>query len=168
VGARAARAVAAALVAVALGASAAAAAPPKQGVLVPGRSLGGIRIGMTKADVRLAWGTAFGRCRECLRETWYFNYVRFEPQGAGVIFRRGRVVHVFTIWQPQGWHTANGLTLGAGDYEVTRTYGALQELTCAGYSAFVLRGSRAQTVFYVDGGKLWGFGLTRPESSPCV
>jgi hypothetical protein len=146
----------------------ASAAPPKQGLLVPGQSLGGVRIGMTKAQVRRAWGTTFGRCRDCSRETWYFNYVEFEPQGAGVVFRRGRVVHAFTIWQPQGWHTTNGLTLGASDYEVTRTYGALEERTCAGYSAFVMRGRRAQTVFYVDKGKLWGFGLTRPDSSPCV
>jgi len=48
---------------------AAAAAPPEAGVLAPGTSLGGVRLGMTKADVRRTWGSSYGRCRDCDR--WY-------------------------------------------------------------------------------------------------
>src|SRR5206468_2481751 len=64
-------AVAAAALAVA---SAAAAAPPRAGLFVPGVSLGGLRIGMTPARVRGAWGSGYGVCRGCADLTWYFNY----------------------------------------------------------------------------------------------
>ncbi len=42
-------------------ASAAGAAPPREGILVPGQSLGGLRLGMTKQEVRGAWGTTGNR-----------------------------------------------------------------------------------------------------------
>jgi hypothetical protein len=167
VGAGAARAVAVLAAALVLAAPAVA-APPARGVLVPGESLGGVRLGMTKAQVREAWGSAYGRCRGCFLDTWYFNYRPFAPQGAGVAFQRGRVSRVFTLWQPPGWRTTKGLALGASQGEVTRTYGALAERLCSGYTALVMPRRRAQTVFYVDEGTLWGFGLTRPGSSPCV
>ena len=123
---------------------------------------------MSKAELKAIWGTSFGRCRDCLRETWYFNYRPFTPQGAGVTFKRGRVVQVFTVWQPLGWRTTKGLALGALEGEVTRFYGSLPRRSCGDYEALVLRGERAQSAFYVHDGTLWGFGLTRPESSPCV
>src|ERR687886_828446 len=103
---------AAALLALALAAPASAAAPPKRGVLVPGRSLGGLRLGMTQGQVRAAWGSSFGRCRDCLRPTWYYNLRRFQPQGVGVQFRRGSVEAIFTVWSPKGWRTTKGLRIG--------------------------------------------------------
>ena len=83
----------------------AAAAPPGAGVLVPGRSLGGIELGATKAEVERRWGRAYGVCRGCARETWYFNYYAFQPRGTGVEWRNGRAVALFTIYQPLGWRT---------------------------------------------------------------
>ncbi|NUT55556.1 MAG: FUSC family protein, partial [Thermoleophilia bacterium] len=62
----------------------AAAAPPGAGVLVPGQSLGGVRLGATKAAVERSWGRAYGICRGCERETWSFNYYAFQPRGAAV------------------------------------------------------------------------------------
>lgn len=167
-GTRIARTLTAALAATLVLASSTAGAPPPRGVLVPGQSLGGVRLGMTKAQVRRTWGSTFGRCRSCARETWYFNYRPFTPQGAGVAFANGRVVHVFTIWQPAGWKTTKGLTLGALEGQVTQAYGQLPERSCAGYDALLLRGHKAQSVFYIHDEVLWGFGLTRPGSSPCV
>jgi hypothetical protein len=123
---------------------------------------------MTKAQVRAEWGSTFGRCRSCTRETWYFNYRPFTPEGAGVAFLDGRVVHVFTIWQPVGWRTTKGLTLGALEGQVTQAYGPLPRRSCLGYDALVLRGRKALSAFYIHDGVLWGFGLTRPASSPCV
>jgi hypothetical protein len=151
-----------------LSAGTAAAALPDPGLLVPGQSLGGVRLGMTKAQVRQAWGTDFGRCRNCSRETWYFNYEPFTPKGAGVDFVRGRVADVFTLWQPLGWRTTKGLVLGVADREVSRLYGPLARHTCDGYTVLVLPGRRAETAFFLHDGELWGFGLTRPGSSPCV
>ncbi len=166
-GTRTARALAtAAVVALALSA-AATAAPPQRGVLVPGVALGGIHVGMSKQSVQRAWGTRFGRCRSCLHETWYFNYKPFAPQGAAVAFKGGRVSTVLTIWQPEGWRTSRGLTLGAAESQVTRLYPAALRESCSGYSALVLLGQRADSVFYVRDGELWGFGLMRPDSSPC-
>jgi hypothetical protein len=141
---------------------------PQRGVLVPGKSLGGVTLGMTKAQVRRAWGTRFGRCRSCADETWYFNYRPFEPQGAGVAFRRGRVMRLFTLWQPDGWRTPEAVVLGAPESEITDTYGALVRRRCDRYTALLMRSERVQTAFYVYNGELWGFGLTRPGASPCV
>jgi hypothetical protein len=146
----------------------AAAAPPKTGVLVPGRSLGGVSLGMTQAQVRAAWGSRFGVCRDCgARTTWYFNRERFRPQGAGVELRDGRVASVFTLWKPPGWRTSDGLTLGEPEARITETYDALTRVECGGYSALLLRTAGTITAFYVYEGRLWGFGLTRPDSLVC-
>jgi hypothetical protein len=146
----------------------AGAALPREGVLLPGQTLGGVAPGMSKAEVRRIWGTGFGRCRDCSLETWYFTYRPFEPQGAGVVFRRGRVAHVFTLWQPAGWRTPGGVELGEPEAEVTRVYGALVRRRCIRYTALLLRGPRADTAFYVFDGTVWGFGLMRRSANPCL
>ena len=138
----------------------AAAAPPSAGVLVPGRSLGGIELGTTKAAVERRWGRAYGVCRGCARETWYFNYYAFQPRGAGVELRNGRVAAVFTLYQPAGWRTGRGLVLGDSVARVTALYGALVRRECGGYAALVLPRGETTTAFYVLADKLWGFGLS--------
>jgi hypothetical protein len=155
-----------ALALAALPAAAAAASLPRAGVFVPGSSLGGVGLGMTKAEVKATWGTRFGRCRDCARVTWYYNYRPFEPQGAAVTFQRGRVVRVFTVWQPEGWRTSRGLTLGAPEAEIDRVHGTLVRRSCVRYTALVAA-NRPGSAFYVYDGELWGFGLSRPDSAPC-
>jgi hypothetical protein len=146
----------------------ASAAPPRSAEFVPGRSLAGVRLGMTKQEVLAAWGKRHGICRNCPNETWYFNYKRFTPEGAGVVFARGRVVHVFTVWRPPGWRTPEGLVLGAPASEVSRVYGSLDRRQCTFYYALLKPGKTAQSAFYVFRDRLWGFGLTRPNASPCL
>ena len=146
----------------------ASAALPNRGDFVPGKSLGGVRIGMTKDQVGESWGHRHGVCRGCRQTTWYFNYVPFTPQGAGVVLRHGRVVHVFTVWRPAGWRTPDGLRLGDDPSEVSRLYGPLDRRACTGYYALLKPGDRANSVFYVFRDKLWGFGLTLPNASPCL
>lgn len=145
----------------------AAAAPPQQGVLVPGRSLGGILLGDTAKQVLARWGRGFGICRSCTEPTWYYNFVPFRPAGAGVSFGGGRVDAVFTLWSPSGWRTTRGLKLGDPVARVTALYGALSRTDCAGYYALTLPQARTTTVFYVTGETLWGFGLTRRGAPPC-
>jgi hypothetical protein len=145
----------------------ATAALPDAGLFVPGRSLAGVELGMTKEQVRRAWGATYGRCRDCPAETWYFTYRAFEPQGAGVTFRRNRVVQLFTLWQPAGWRTDEGLRLGSVEADVTDRYGALIRRQCVGYTAFLQRAGEAMSAFYVLDGKLWGFGLMRVNRDPC-
>ena len=149
-----------AIVAAALALSAPAlAAPPQAGLLVPGKSLGGLELGATRAEVERAWGRAYGVCTGCARETWYFNYYAFQPRGAGVEFRNGRTSAIFTIHSPTSWHTAKGLALGDPVAEITSAYGTLTRLECGSYYAFLLPRARSLTVFYVLNGRLWAFGL---------
>ena len=144
---------------VALGAPAATAAPPATGLLVPGSSLGGLALGDTAAEVEAAWGRAYGRCRSCTRETWYFNYFAFQPRGAAVEFRRERVAAVYTLYEPTGWRTRIGLELGDPVARVTSTYGALVRRECGGYYALLLPRRATTTAFYVLDGRVWAFGL---------
>jgi hypothetical protein len=160
--------VALAAVVAAVAIPATAAAPPKRGEFLTGGSLGGVRLGMTKDEVLDVWGKRHGVCRSCPRETWYFNYRPFEPEGVGVVFERGRVVHVFTVWQPKGWSTPQGLDLGDPASEATRIYGALDRRQCTFYYALLDPGRRAQSVFYVYDDEIWAFGLTEPDASPCL
>jgi hypothetical protein len=145
----------------------AAAAPPRAGVFAPGRSLGGLELGMTQPQVRAAWGGRFGECRGCSLPTWYFTYAAFKPQGAGVEFRLGRAQAIFTLWRPPGWHTSGGLQLGAREEEVTSRYQALSRVECGKYTALVLSTKNSFSVFYVVDGRLWGFGLIRRLVPPC-
>jgi hypothetical protein len=144
------------------------AAPPRQAEFVPARSLAGVRLGMTPAQVLQAWGKRHGLCRTCVDRTWYFNYRPFTPEGAGVVFRRGRVVHVFTVWRPSGWKTPEGLVLGAPASDVSRIYGSLDRRPCTSYHALLKPGKRVESVFYVFRDKLWGFGLILKNASPCL
>ena len=146
---------------------AAAFALPHGGVVDPGKSLGGLRLGATGSAVRAAWGDTYGRCRGCRTPTWYFTYRRYAPQGAGVELRRGRVAALFTLWSPPGWHTPAGLTIGDASSRIGELYGPLARRECRGYYAFVLPRSRVVTAFYVVDEKLWGFGLSRPSGPVC-
>jgi len=149
-------------------AASASAALPRQGVLVPGKSLAGVGLGMTPAQVRTGWGSSFGVCRSCRARTWYFNYDAFQPQGAAVRFRRGRVDAVWTLWSPPGWRTRDGsLRLGVLEPQVHAALGALVTIPCGSYRALILTRGSVTTVYYLFGDKLWGFGLSRPGASPC-
>jgi len=141
---------------------------PQHGVLVPGKSLGGVRLGMTPTQVQTLWGTRYGRCRGCAEKTWYYNYRRFRPEGAAVRFRRGRVDAVWTLWLPPGWYTPDGLRLGQNALEVNVRYGALVSVPCGSYRALIRTKGQVTTSYYIYGQRLWGFGLTRAGSTPCL
>jgi hypothetical protein len=139
---------------------------PHAGVLVPGRSLAGVRLGEPAAEVRAALG-AHGVCSGCARTTWYFNYRRFTQPGLAVELSGGRVSAVYTIWRPSGWHGPSGLALGAVEGQVTKLAGRVVPVACPDYTALVRDAAGARTVYYVVNGKLWGFGLMRAGASPC-
>jgi hypothetical protein len=149
-----------------LSGSAAAALPP-QGSLVPGRSLGGVRLGESPARVQAALGTSFGVCRGCTTMTWYFTYRTFDRRGLAVELTGGRVSALYTLWRPNGWTTPRGLRLGAIEAQITALAGATIPIVCSGYDARVSDDGRARTVYYVVRGKLWGFGLLQPHANPC-
>ncbi len=148
-------------------AASAAATLPKGGALVPGRSLGGVRLGDTPQAVRAAVGTFYGTCRGCPRRTWYFTYKQFDEHGLAVEFERGRVAAVYTLSRPAGWHAPHGLRLGARPLDVHRIVGTLRTVSCSGYTALVRDTARARTAYFLFAGHLWGFGLFRRGAAPC-
>jgi hypothetical protein len=145
----------------------AAAALPHAGVLVPGRSLGGLRIGAPATDVLTAWGREFGVCTDCTQPTWYFNYARFKPEGAAATFANGRVAALYTLWSPPGWHTNRGVAVGDPAAKVTRVYGPLDRRDCSGYYALLVPARGAVTTVYVLDDEVFGFGLSAPGTAPC-
>jgi hypothetical protein len=149
-------------------AAAVAASLPHHGTVVPGVSLGGLKLGDTQQRVTRTWGTKFGVCQGCSRTTWYFTYKRYEPQGAAVEFRARRVVALYTLWSPEGWRTTQGLLTGDPAPQVVSLYGpGLPKLQCGTYDAYELQRGNVVTAFYVFGGTVWGFGLSRPSVPLC-
>jgi hypothetical protein len=145
----------------------AAAALPQTGALVPGRSLGGIRLGEPAARVVAALGAFHGVCRGCATTTWYFTYRPFDRHGLGLELTNGRVSAVYTLWQPLGWHAGKRLQLGADEGQVTALAGAMPAVACHGYSVLVADAGLTRTAYYLAEGRLWGFGLFRRGADPC-
>jgi hypothetical protein len=148
-------------------AATAAAGLPKAGTLVPGRSLGGVRLGESAGAVRSALGTFYGTCRGCPRRTWYFTYAPFDKHGLAVEFSGRRVSGVYTLWRPAGWHAPHKLGFGTSVLAVHRLTGASRTVSCTDYDALVRDSARARTAYYLFDGRLWGFGLFRRGASPC-
>lgn len=140
---------------------------PQGGVFVPGKSLGGVRLGATEAQVRTLWGPRAGVCRSCADHTLYFTYGRFERAGAGVEFRRGRAVAVFTLWRPDGWRTDRGVRLGDPTVSLSGVYGTLPRVECGHYHARILRRGASVSAFYVKGDAVWAFGLLSRSARVC-
>ena len=145
----------------------AAAELPKAGTLVPGRSLGGVRIGQSQRAVRVALGPFYGICDGCRRPTWYFTYHPFTRPGLGVEFTRGRVSAVFTLWHPAGWHARHKLGFGTLPLVVHKLVGRTTTVVCRGYEVLVRDSRRARDAYYLYGGRLWGFGLFPRGANPC-
>jgi hypothetical protein len=145
----------------------AAAGLPKAGTLVPGRSLGGVRLGESPGAVRAALGTFYGTCHGCPRRTWYFTYAPFDKHGLAVEFTGGKVSAVYTLWRPAGWHGPHKLGFGSSVLAVHKLTRASHTVTCSGYAALVRDSAHARTAYYLVNGRLWGFGLFRPRASPC-
>jgi hypothetical protein len=148
-------------------AATAAAGLPTVGALVPGRSLGGVRLGESAGAVRAAFGTFYGTCRGCPRRTWYFTYAPFDKHGLAVEFTGGQVSAVYTLWRPAGWHAPHKLGFGTSVLAVHKFTGASRTVTCTDYDALVRDSARARTAYYLFDGRLWGFGLFRRGASPC-
>lgn len=147
-----------------------AAALPQRGVLVAGHSLAGIELGDSMATVRALWGGHFTRCGECKPALWLYIYPPpADPVGAGVQFSHGKVVAVFTLGGPLGWHSSSGIRVGQIlDNPTPASPDRSTWLSCAGYSAEATRtGTDAVTSILTQGAAVYGFALTRPSVSPC-
>jgi hypothetical protein len=140
---------------------------PRRGVLVPGRSLAGVRLGETQAQVIGRWGRRYELCTVCTRQTWLYTYPHGEPLGAGVSFKAGRVSAVFTLGSPTGWRTAEGLLIGELVPRAQELYGRLRWHVCIGYGALSIHTRTAVTSIYTTGEAVYGFALTHPSEPVC-
>lgn len=151
-------------------APAARAALPHPGILVPGQSIAGIRLGMTKTRVAALLGAEHSRCASCAWETWYFQLHPFQPQGLAVEFQRGRVSFLTTLWSPDGWRTQSGITVGSPEAKLDALHAGLVLEECpesSGYDLLVRRESAVTTGYLVVNGSLWGFMLAPPRAPLC-
>lgn len=140
---------------------------PERGVLAPGKSLGGIELGQTAAQVRARWGTRSTLCSVCRRTTWLYSYRGSATTGAAVSFRGGRVSTVFTLGVPRGWRTDRGVALGDPATKVQAVYGALPWSRCIGYGAVSIRRAGVVASIYTYGDSVYGFALTLPSEPVC-
>lgn len=140
---------------------------PAQGVLAPGKSLGGVKLGDTQAAVRARWGGVHTRCAVCRWPTWLFTYPSGGPRGAAVTFRDGRVAAVFTLGVPRGWRTTRGVVLGDPAEKVQAVYGRLPWSRCIGYGALSIRRTGVVSSIYTYGESVYGFALTLPGEPVC-
>jgi hypothetical protein len=140
---------------------------PKAGTLDPGRSLAGIRLGESQAQVRATLGRFYGVCDGCTTPTWYFTYGKWTRTGLAVELESGRVSAVYTVWRPPGWRTTAGLRLGAPRGQVSSFAGQVVHVFCTGYETLVRDTHGTRTVYYLLHGTLWGFGLMKARANPC-
>jgi hypothetical protein len=148
------------------GSAVASASLPRQGVLVPGRSLGGVRLGEPGSGVGAALGP-HSTCNACETTTWYFTYKLYDAHGLAVELTKDRVSGIYTLWQPPGWRGPEGLALGASEGRVISAAGPLVTVKCPSYDVLVRDSTRARTAYYIADDKLYAFGLFRRGASPC-
>jgi hypothetical protein len=148
-------------------ADAAAAALPRQGVLVHGESLAGVELGDTADDVRGLWGHNFTVCANCSETTWFYVYPTGDPFGAAVKFRDGRVTAVFTLGAPTGWRDDEGVRVGQLLEPQEPGEGDETWRGCLGYGAKSTREGAAVSSVLTQGLAVYGFALTRPSEPVC-
>jgi len=93
--------------------------------IVPGRSIGGVRLGTSEAQVRAKLGTPLGVERErgrfgAPRVVLHFGYAAYD-----VVLERGRAVEIATGLRSE--RLANGIGPGSTEWEATR---AMKQLAC--------------------------------------
>lgn len=148
---------------------------PVRGVLIAGRSLGGIRIGMSQTQVKATWGRRYrlcdpGICQNKKWQTWLYQYNTGEGLGAAVVFEQGKVTSVFTLGSPDGWRTDKGLKMGDVISQVYDYYAAATTSTkCLGFDALSMKdpATKITTSFYASSGYVYGFALTAPSQPIC-
>jgi outer membrane protein assembly factor BamE (lipoprotein component of BamABCDE complex) len=152
--------------ALASAATATAPGPPRRGVLVEGKTFGGLPLGLTQQQVRARWGKRFGVCDNCKTPTWYYNFLQYDAHAVGVEFRLGRVDQYFTLGAPK-WRTRKGLRVDSPKAAIATLYGQSPTIECKGYEVAQIVTGRALLFVYLSGDKVYGLGLAARSVSPC-
>jgi hypothetical protein len=131
-------------------------------VVVPGKSIGGVRLGDSLAAVRRLLGA------ESFRAPSYSGYQELvfrERQALNVRFRGGKVIAISA--SAPGSQTTEGLAMGQPSARITKLYGSLPKINCDVATLFVMRGKTASTYIGVHGGRVVGVDLALPTEEPC-
>jgi hypothetical protein len=139
---------------------------PVNGVLVRGKSLGGVQLGESASDVRALWGSAYTVIGGA-PTTWLYMSPTGESVGAYVSFRNGVVTAVVTLGAIEGWRTSDGLRPGQLLSRFNDPSPATTQVACNGYGAISSRTGSAVTSILTLGQAIYGFALTRPYESVC-
>ena len=125
----------------------AAAAPSRDLVIRPGVGIGKVRLGMSFAQVRQAWGPPQAVMKERRRIELQYEFAAYVVTLAGPRGRE-RVVSVGTILAKE--RTRQGIGVGSPEAQLRRTFGgelrcdALELMYMRGYSNPVLAANRRE------------------------
>ena len=140
---------------------------PIRGVVIPGVSLAGVKIGDTEQRVRRLWGGNYVTCKYCSDPTWLYEYQNGEPLGAAARFQKGKVVAVFSLGSPSGWRTNKGLYIGDPISSVYQYFPNTGTTRCIGFDAITSRTGKVVTAVYSSAGVVYGFALVTPWMTVC-
>jgi hypothetical protein len=140
---------------------------PARGVIVPGVSFAGIKLGQTEQQVSALWGKNYDVCAYCKDTTWLYEYRGGEPLGAAVRFQKNKVVAVFSLGSPAGWKTDKGLFMGDPIANVYQYYSTTGTTRCIGYDAISAKTGKSVTAFYSAAGVIYGFAMVVPGMTVC-
>ena len=119
---------------------------PMKGVVIPGVSLAGVKIGDTEQHVKAVWGPNFVTCKYCSDPTWLYEYQQGEPLGTAARFQKGKVVAVFTLGSPAGWKTNKGLYIGDPISNAYQFFSKTGTTRCIGFDK---TGKKAKPIYAV-------------------
>jgi len=145
-----------------------AASFPTRGVVIPGKTIGGVGLGMSETQVKDRWGSGYTLCTACgTVTTWLYEYRGGEPLGAAVRFNKARrAIAVFTLGSPAGWGL-KGVMIGDPVTNVYNLFGNTGTQNCIGYNALTVNIGGSVTSFYSSSGVIYGYALTVVSESPC-
>jgi len=156
---------------------------PQRGVFVVGKTLAGVGLDYTQAQVKAHWGQGYTVCTakplcSAAQPVWLFEYRIGEPLGVAVRFRNGRTVSVFTLGAVGvnplsaggggGWKTAEGLHITDPVSNIYSFYSAATiDTQCLFYGAISMRKGNVISSFYTASGTVYGFALTATGEPIC-
>ena len=156
---------------------------PQRGIFIVGKTLAGVGLGYTQAQVKTHWGAGYTLCTvkplcTASQPVWLFEYHIGEPLGVAVRFRNGKTVSVFTLGavgvQPLsaggggGWKTAEGLHITDPVSNIYSLYSnATIDTQCVYYGAISIKQPGVISSFYTASGTVYGFALTAPGEPIC-